>query len=129
MDARTGILELFELIEDPRRAQAKRHRLPKVLFMLLFGQAMGAETLEEVVTHCEERLEWIQEYVATDGGVPSERTFGRVLQMLDPDLLPDLYTEVLGRLDDKVHHIAIDGKVGRGVGAIRTLQAYECGEK
>ena len=129
MDVRTGILELFELIEDPRIAQAKRHRLPKVLFMLLFGQAMGAETLEEVVTHCEERLEWIQEYVDIEGGAPSERTFGRVLQMWDPDSLPDLYVHVLGQLDGNPHHIAIDGKVGRGVGAIRTLHPYECDEK
>jgi predicted transposase YbfD/YdcC len=129
MCGEAGILELFELIEDPRREQAKRHRLPKVLFMLLFGQAMGAETLEEVVTYCEGRLEWIEQYVNTDGGVPSERTFGRVLQMLDPELLPDLYTKVLGELDDKPHHIAIDGKVGRGVGAIRTLHAYECNDK
>jgi hypothetical protein len=84
-----GVLESFERIEDPRLKSFVTYPLPEILFGAVVGTLCGAEDWEEIALVCEERLDFLRDYLPYTNGIPSHDTFERVFNALDSQLFSD----------------------------------------
>lgn len=114
-------------LKDPRIARNRRHLLIDIITIAICAVIGNADTWEDVVTLATRRKEWFERFLELPNGIPSQHTFRRVFDRLDPvalqkGLLAWLHaiTELLG-----VRHIAIDGKTlrhsGGGTSPLRPL--------
>jgi predicted transposase YbfD/YdcC len=110
------ILELLEVIPDPRQEGKVVHNLSAILFTTLCAVLCGAESWSDVADYCETKFEWLKLYVNLEGGVPTEWTYRRVFTLIKPEFLEQLLTCHAKSLlnTEEEQHIAIDGKALRG---------------
>jgi predicted transposase YbfD/YdcC len=105
-------------LKDPRVNRCKRHVLTDIVTMAICAVIGNADTWNDIATFALRRQEWFARFLELPNGIPSQHTFRRVFDRLDPlalqrglvQWLHDI-SEILG-----VRHIAIDGKTLRGSG-------------
>jgi hypothetical protein len=117
MDSRISLMELFEGVHDPRRAQGKRHPLPALLSLAVVGLLSGMTSYEAIVDYGKARgWEFLQLLGFTRRRGLCKATYSRVFRRIDAaDVEARIGQWVQRQLDLKaVPHIAIDGKTARG---------------
>jgi DDE_Tnp_1-associated/Transposase DDE domain len=117
MDSGTSLMELFEGIHDPRRAQGKRHPLPALLSLAVVGLLSGMTSYEAIVDFGKARgWEFLQLLGFTRRRGLCKATYSRVFRRIDvAEAEARIGQWIQGRLDLKAApHIAIDGKTARG---------------
>ena len=119
------LLSWMEYIEDVRQKGKVKHSLKDILVIVLFATLANADDWVEISIFAESHKEYLKKYIALENGVPSHDTIQRVMGLVSPEILQQLYQkwqELLdkneGELIKKV--ICIDGKTMRGNG---------CGER
>ena len=80
-----GMLEHFSAIVDPRVERTRAYALLDIIVVAVCAVIGGADDWVEVVTWGNEKLVWLQQFIALENGIPSHDTFGRVFSLLDAE--------------------------------------------
>ena len=109
------LLEWMEYIEDVRQKRKVRHSLKDILVIVLFATLAYADDWVEIAMFANEYQDYLRKYIELKHGVPSHDTLQRVMGMVSPDVLQQLYgkwQELLNREEGEALKkiICIDGK-------------------
>ena len=117
MEAQTSLMELLEGLNDPRRAQGKRHPLPALLGLAVVAMLAGMSGYEAIVQYGKERgWEFLQLLGFTTKWGLCKATYSRVFRRIDVvNFEARVGRWIRGRLGaGDAPHLAIDGKTARG---------------
>ncbi len=108
--------ESFQILEDPRTGNHKKHHFGSVLFMTVSATLCGMNNFAEIEDFCENQTQWLQRWIKLPHGVPTAQTFANIFALISPDhfnqcLRAHLSTISFG-LAEQI--IALDGKSLRG---------------
>ena len=115
-------LDLFEAsiegVTDPRFGWQARHFLIDILFIGLCSILSGGDGYDDMEFFGNERKDWFMKYLELPFGIPSESTFRRVFEGLDPKEFSEAlnrFASYLGSMGSAStpEHIALDGKSAR----------------
>ena len=109
------LLEWMEYIEDKRQQRKVRHTLKDISVIVLFATLTNADDWVEIALFAEDYQDYLRKYIELKNGPPSHDTIRRVMGMISPEILQQLYTkwqERLNRNDGELLKkiICIDGK-------------------
>jgi len=109
--------DLFSTVSDPRVQGRCLHKLSDILFIALCTLTANGDDSIDMVSFGLEREEWLRQIIELPNGIPSDDTFRRVLQMIEPEgLIKVLERDGQSFLDNyKDKLINIDGKKIKGV--------------
>ena len=119
----SGLVALFEELEDPRAANAT-HRLTDLMVIMLAAFLCGQTKATEIAWFAELRKETLNRIVAYDRA-PSHDTFSRLLRLIDARAFAKIFARFAGAFSEAVANeggaevVACDGKALR--------RAYEKG--
>lgn len=111
--------ELLQWIEYIRQERKVRHLLKDILVIVLFATLANADDWVEIALFAEWNQDYLKKYIELKNGPPSHDTVRRVMGMLSPEVLQQLYGKwqgLLNRSEGEVLKklICIDGKTMRG---------------
>ncbi len=109
----------LEYIEDPRQEKKVRHLLKDILVIVLFATLANADDWVEISMFAYWNQDFLRKYIELRNGIPSHDTIQRVMSMISPDVIQQLYTkwqELLNHNEGEILKkiICIDGKTMRG---------------
>ena len=110
-------ITILESIEDPRQPSIFfSYSLTSVLFMTIVSMICGATDWPKVVVMSEGMKEWLAQYVDMTSGVPCERTFKDLFNLICPEAMEKILREVMSLIREKVVQevIGFDGQTERG---------------
>ena len=109
------LLDWMEYIEDSRQQTKVRHTLKEILVIVLSATLAKADDWAEMALFAESYQDYLQKYIELKNGIPSHDTIRRVMGMISPEILQQLYGKWQEQLDindgellKKI--ICIDGK-------------------
>jgi predicted transposase YbfD/YdcC len=111
------IIQALEGIEDVRKpSQFFRYSLTSVLFMALVTQICGAKDWPQTVVMCEGMSDWLKKYIDMSGGVPCERTFKNLFNLINPESMEKLLIQTADLVRERVSRevVSFDGQTERG---------------
>lgn len=109
-----SLLVSFADLPDPRRGNARRHKLLDMLAIALTATVCGAESCVDIADFGRDREALFREFLALPGGVPSHDTYSRLFRLLDPAAFAGCFAAFLDGLGaDGPGVVAIDGKTLR----------------
>ena len=112
-----SFIQVLEEVEDPRKPSFfLRHSLVSMLFMTVVAIMCGATDWPKVVIISEALTDWLAHYVDMSSGVPCERTFKNLMNVLDCNALEDVLRRSSSFIREKVPQdvISFDGQTARG---------------
>jgi predicted transposase YbfD/YdcC len=106
----------FADIPDPRVSRTKKHLLKDILVIAILAAISGAEGWEDIENYGISKQQWLEEFLELPHGIPSDDTFRRVFERLNPEALKQSLARWLQDLIGSLHQeiIPIDGKSLRG---------------
>lgn len=112
------LLNWMEYIEDNRQQAKVRHTLKDILVIVLFATLANADDWVEMALFAESYQDYLRKYIELKNGIPSHDTIRRVMGMISPEILQQLYGKWQERLDKNDGEllkkiICIDGKTMR----------------
>lgn len=121
------IRKYLRCLKDPRINRCKRHLLNDIIMMAICAVVAGADTWKDIATFARRRKDWFQRFLELPNGIPSQHTFRRTFDRLDPLALQKGLVKWLHEIGESlgIRHIAIDGKTlrhsGGGASSLRQL--------
>lgn len=110
------LVDAFASVHDPRVERTRLHRLVDILVIAMLAVINGSTAWSDMEAFAEVRLAWLQTFLELPNGVPSEDTFRRVFEAMNPkefgDAVAVIIKDLVQELDGKV--VALDGKTMRG---------------
>lgn len=102
----------FLAIYDPRQDEKVKHKLIDVLFIVVTATISNCSEWQEIEIWAKQREEWLRKYVELPNGIPSQYTFERVCDVIDPKQFAKCFTEWMKDVTEmsKGTIVAIDGK-------------------
>lgn len=112
------LLQWMEYIEDRRQQRKERHPLKDILVIVLFATLANADDWVEMALFAEDYQDYLRNYIELKNGPPSHDTLRRVMGMISPETLQQLYGKWQERLNRNEGEllkkiICIDGKTMR----------------
>ncbi len=112
------LLEWMEIIEDKRQQAKVRHRLTDIVAIVLLATLANADEWEEMEDFAHSHEDFLGEYLCLENGIPSHDTLRRVMGMIAPEVMQQVYGKWQGLLNsnegEKLRKIiCIDGKTMR----------------
>ena len=109
------LLDWLEYLEDGRQQSKVRHKLKDILVIVLFATLANADDWVEITMFADYYQDYFRKYIPLENGIPSHDTIGRVMGMISPEIIQQLYMkwqECLDRNDGELLKkiICIDGK-------------------
>ncbi|MEB3828502.1 ISAs1 family transposase [Phormidium sp. CCY1219] len=115
-ELKTNLSTCFDDIPDPRAERTKLHLLKDILVIALLSTISGGNGWEDMENYGISKLTWLKEFLKLPNGIPSDDTFRRVFERLNPQgfekILTDFIHHILGLGSPRT--IPIDGKTLRG---------------
>ncbi|MBP0007088.1 ISAs1 family transposase, partial [Roseofilum sp. Belize Diploria] len=115
-EIQASLLSCVDLIEDPRTTRTQKHKLKDILVITILAVIAGAEGWEDIENYGLSKLAWLSEFLDLPNGIPSDDTFRRVFERINPQELERALQQwlqpLLGSLVGEV--VPIDGKTLRG---------------
>ena len=113
------LLQWMEYIEDIRQKRKVRHSLKDIVVIVLFATLANADNWVEIAAFAEMYQDYLRKYIELRNGPPSHDTICRVMGLISPEVLQQVYgkwQDLLNREEGKVLKkiIALDGKTMRG---------------
>jgi predicted transposase YbfD/YdcC len=111
-----SLVEYFADIEDPRVERTKKHQLTDILVIAILAIIAGAQGWEDIENYGISKQRWLEEFLALPNGIPSDDTFRRVFEFIDPEALHRCFVRWVETLvtDMGGEIVPIDGKTIRG---------------
>ncbi len=109
-------LEYLSVIPDTRSSINKKHNLVEIIVLAVFGVISGCDSWAEIERYGIEKEKWFKGFLKLENGVPSHDTFTRVMGIIDPVALQNIFKDWILKLlkNPKIKHMALDGKILRG---------------
>lgn len=112
------LLDWMEYIEDVRQTRKVRHKLKDILVIVLFATLADADDWVEIAMFADTYQDYLRKYIELKNGIPSHDTINRVMGLISPEILQQLYgkwQELLNRNEGETLRklICIDGKTMR----------------
>ena len=109
------LLDWLEYLENGRQQSKVRHTLKDILVIVLFATLANADDFVEIALFGYHYQDYLRKYIDLENGPPSHDTIGRVMGMISPEIIQQLYAkwqECLDRNDGELLKkiICIDGK-------------------
>ena len=106
----------FDDLPDPRVDRTKQHLLKDILVITILAVIAGADGWEDIENYGLSKQQWLEEFLELPNGIPSDDTFRRVFEKLDPQALEKKLSQWLPKILGSVFQeiIPIDGKSLRG---------------
>jgi len=119
LDLRRGFpegLEMFDILEDPRKGNATLHPFGSIIFIALSAIICGMDTCEDFVRYAKARKEWLEKWVLLPHDIPCAKSFLRIFAAIDPAVFGQCLVSFVTTLspDLKDRLVNIDGKTLRG---------------
>lgn len=111
------LIQALDVIEDVRKpSQFFRYSLTSVLFMVLVTQVCGAKDWPQTIVMCEGMIDWLGKYVDMSGGIPCERTFKDLFNLIKPESMEKLLIQTANFVRERVSQetISFDGQTEKG---------------
>jgi len=133
--AEYSIKHHFGGLTDPRYRWNVAHNLEDIVTIAICGAICGADDWVAIAAFGEAKEEWLRTFLALPNGIPSEDTFRRVFEKLDPEEFQSCFISWVQGISQVVagERIAIDGKRLRrshdgslGKAAIHMVSAWAC---
>lgn len=134
----TDLFSYFNNIKDPRVKRTKKHLLKDILVITILAVIAGAEGWEDIENYGQAKQQWLSEFLELPYGIPSDDTFRRVFERLDPSALEASFSKWIQELIPSLNKqiVPIDGKCLRGsydreggLKALHLVTAWAAGEK
>ncbi|HEY9844751.1 MAG TPA: ISAs1 family transposase, partial [Candidatus Caenarcaniphilales bacterium] len=111
-----SLIEHFSDIKDPRVERTKKHQLTDILVIAVLAIIAGAQGWEDIENYGISKQQWLKEFLPLANGIPSDDTFRRVFEFIDPQALNRCFLRWVETLVTKMggEIIPIDGKTIRG---------------
>lgn len=111
-----SLVKHFGDIEDPRVERTKKHLLTDILVIAILAIIAGAQGWEDIENYGISKQTWLEEFLELPNGIPSDDTFRRVFEFIDPEQLNRCFLLWVNTLVTKMggEIIPIDGKTIRG---------------
>lgn len=124
-------------VPEPRKGNARRHKLLDILTIALVGSICGAESCVDIADFGRDREVLFREFLELPGGMPSHDTFSRLFRLLDPAAFAGCFAAFLDDLGEAgAGVLAIDGKTLRrsfdraaGRSALHVVTAFAAGAR
>ena len=107
-----ALMDILEVIPDPRIDRCKKHNLIDILVMAVCGVMSTCETWTEIEDYGNENYDWFSGFLELPNGIPSHDTFGRVFSILNPEQMQMAFLEWVKGLKEILPRevVNIDGK-------------------
>jgi predicted transposase YbfD/YdcC len=106
----------FAVLEDPRDASKRRHKLIDMVVIAVAAVICGADDWANVAAFGRAKEAWLREFLELPNGIASHDTFGRVFSLLAPGAFEECFrawaASIRQVLPEEI--VAIDGKSLRG---------------
>jgi predicted transposase YbfD/YdcC len=110
-----GFAAVFSALSDPRRPNARQHKLLDMLAIAFCACLCGADSCVDMADFAEAKEDVLREFLDLENGPPSHDTFRRVFRRLDPGSFAACFQAYLDQLGAVCRrHVAIAGKTLRG---------------
>lgn len=111
-----SLVEHFADIKDPRVERTKKHQLRDILVIAILAVIAGAQGWEDIENYGISKQQWLEEFLELPNGIPSDDTFRRVFEFIEPEALNRCFLSWVDTLVTKLggEIIPIDGKTIRG---------------
>lgn len=111
-----SLVKNFSDIRDPRVERTKKHQLTDILVIAILAVIAGAQGWEDIENYGISKQQWLEEFLALPNGIPSDDTFRRVFEFINPEELNRCFLKWVETLVTKMggEVIPIDGKTIRG---------------
>ncbi len=128
-----SLVENFGDIKDPRVERTKKHQLTDILVIAILAVIAGAQGWEDIENYGISKQQWLEEFLELPNGIPSDDTFRRVFEFINPEELNRCFLRWIETLVTKMggEIIPIDGKTIRGsydrnqgVAALHVISAW-----
>jgi predicted transposase YbfD/YdcC len=102
----------FATLEDPRVERTRLHLLSDILTIAILSILAGGEGWEDMELYGISKQTWLSTFLALPNGIPSEGTFRRVFERIDPKQFEQCFQRWVKQLIDELgmSMIAVDGK-------------------
>lgn len=106
----------FATLEDPRVERTRLHLLSDILTIAILSVLAGGKGWEDMELYGISKQAWLSTFLALPNGIPSEDTFRRVFERIDPQQFEQCFQRWVKQLIDelKIRLIAVDGKSANG---------------
>ncbi len=133
----TDLSSYFNDIPDPRAKRTKKHLLKDILVIANLAIIAGAVGWEVIEIYGCSKHQWLSEFLELPNGIPSDDTFRRVFERIEPSALENSFArwiqKLIPSLDKQI--VPIDGKCLRGsydrqggLKALHLVTAWAAGE-
>ena len=112
------LAEALTEISDPRKpSNGTRHNFQEILVISICAVLSDCDLVEDIAEWARVKEAWLRQFLVLKNGIPSEDTFLRIFQLIDPKQFESVFrrwvSSVVGVLEGVV---AVDGKTVRGSG-------------
>lgn len=128
-----SLIEAFSSIEDPRVERHKCHKLIDIIVLTICAVVSGSDGWESIEEFGKNKLDWLQQWIELENGIPSHDCIARVISRLQPTEMSQCFTEWVNSVVELTEGeiVAIDGKTARHsynhqakLGAIHMVSAW-----
>lgn len=85
------LLDWLEYLEDGRQQGKVRHKLKDILVIVLFATLANADDWVEIAMFADYYQDYFCKYIALKNGIPSHDTISRVMGMILPEIIQQIY--------------------------------------
>lgn len=115
-EIQANLSHYFSEIKDPRVTRTKKHLLKDILVIATLAIIAGAEGWEDIENYAIAKQDWLNKFLELPHGIPSDDTFRRLFERINPIALSECLTkwvqQLIPSLEQKI--VPIDGKCLRG---------------
>ena len=130
-----AFIEHLAPLDDPRDPGGIRHQLVDLIVISVLAVICGANTYPMMHTFGVNRLDWLRRLLTLKHGIPSQDTFERIFEILQPQAWQRLFLDWSDQLplaalpEGEREIVAIDGKTSRGsassgLAALHTVNVF-----
>lgn len=107
---------VFAQIKDPRVARTRVHVLTDILIIGILSVIAGGNGWEDMENYGVSKGEWLEQFLALPGGIPSADTFRRVFERINPKVFEQCFRRWIESIVEVAgaQVIPIDGKTLKG---------------
>lgn len=116
LEVHANLLTYLEDVPDPRVKRTQKHILKDILTIAILAVIGGAQGWEDMENYGIAKKKWLEEFLELPNGIPSDDTFRRVFEGIDPEALGKCLQKWIESIANSVlgEVVAIDGKNVRG---------------
>ncbi len=111
--------EKIKMLEDPRQKNKKIYKIWDIVIVVILAVLSDCNEWSEIEDFAYERKDFLKKFLKLTGGIPSPRTYERVISMINPQELNKIFVEFCKAIQEPKARefkeiLSFDGKVEKG---------------